>query len=127
MTINSLSTIASTPFVGLATQTYNVLTTGTYTVQVQCTIPYQAAGSSADSSNTTGGSSLQILVKLDASTLLTLGGASDNPTPTQPSLSGAVTFAATAGQVITVVPSSAAAVDNLPNTVKGVINVFMGE
>jgi len=127
MTINSLSSTASTPFVGLATQTYNVLTTGTYTVQVQATIPYQAAGSSADSSNTTGGSSLQILVKLDATTKLTLGGVASNPTPTQPSLSGSVTFAATAGQVITVVPSSAALVDNLPNGVKGVINVFLGE
>ncbi len=123
MTINSLSPIQSTPFCGLATQTYNVPATGLYTVQVQCTIPYQAAGSSNDSSVTTGGSSLQILVKLDATTKLTLS----SPTPTQPSLSGAVTFQATAAQVITIVPSSAAAVDNQLNSVKGIINIFAGE
>ncbi len=122
MTINSLSVAQSTPFCGLATQTYNVTADGLYTVQVSCTIPYIASGTSNDSTATTGGSELQILVKLDATTKLTL----EDPTPTQPSLSGAVTFAATAGQVITVVPSSAAAVDNSLNAIKGIINVFIG-
>jgi hypothetical protein len=122
MPINSLSPIQSTPFTGLETQTYNVQTAGTYTVEVDCTIPYRASGQPGDSTSLVGASALQLLVKLDATTKLTLS----SPTPTQPSLSGSVTFAATAGQVITVVPSSANAVDAVPNAVKGIINVFLG-
>lgn len=40
MTINSVSLIHSTPFTGLATQTYNVPTTGIYTFAVNATIPW---------------------------------------------------------------------------------------
>ncbi len=43
MTINSLSLIQSTPFTGLGTQTWNVPTTGRYTAQVTCTIPWLAS------------------------------------------------------------------------------------
>lgn len=127
MTINSLSVVSSTPVVGLATQTFNVTTTGLYTVQVKYWVPYQAAGSSADSSVTTGGSALQVLVKLDVTTKLTIGGLGTDPTPTQPYVSGSVLISATAGQAITVVPSSAAAADNGLNAVKGIINIYAGE
>lgn len=123
MTINSLSLISSTPVVGLATQTYNVPTTGLYTVAVNYTIPYIASGSSADSTVTTGGSALQLLLKLNGSTKLTLG----SPSPFQPSLSGSVVMSCTAADVITVVPSSANAVDAGLNAVKGVINIYQGE
>ena len=123
MTINSVSSIASTPVVGLDTQTFNVVTAGLYTCQVRYTIPYQSSGSSAYSDNTTGGSSLQVLVKLNGTTKLTLG----SPTPTQPSLSGSVVMQCAASDVITVVPSSAAAADNALNAVKGIINVYQGE
>ncbi len=44
MTINSLSLIHSTPFTGLATQTYNVPATGIYTIEVNATIPWIAPG-----------------------------------------------------------------------------------
>ncbi len=125
MTINSVSNVQSTPFTGLATQTYNVLTTGNYVVGISCTIPYVASGSS-DTSTTAASdpnaSALQILVKLNGTTKLTL----NNPSPTQPSLSGQVSIACTAGDVITVVPSSTAAVDSQPNAVKGVINIYQG-
>lgn len=120
---NSLSPIQSTPVVGLGTQTYTVPTTANYTVAVNYTIPYIASGSSANSSVTTGGSGLQILVKLNGSTKLTL----NNPTPTQPLLAGSVNIACTAGDSITVVPSSSNAVDSALNAVKGIINIYQGE
>ena len=44
MTINSLSTIASTVVGGLGTQTYNVVTAGYYTCSFKSFIPYLAAG-----------------------------------------------------------------------------------
>lgn len=123
MTINSLSPVQSTPVVGLATQTFNIVTDGFYTCQVRFTIPYRASGMPGGSDITTGGSSLQILVKQGATTRLTLA----NPTPTQPSMSGSVVMQCVAGDVITVVPSSAAAADNELNAVKGIINLFFGE
>lgn len=51
MTINSISPIASTPVAGLGTQTYNVPTTGLYTIQFKSFIPYLAAGSPAVTTN----------------------------------------------------------------------------
>ncbi len=122
MTINSLSPIQSTPVAGLGTQTFNVVTAGNYTVSVRYSIPYIASGSSADSSVTTGGSELQVLVKLQSSTKLTLSA----PAPTQPSLSGSVSMLCAAGDVIEIVPSSSADVDNALNAVKGIINIYQG-
>lgn len=49
MTINSLSTIASTPVCGLNTQTYNVTTAGLYTVSFNAFLPYLASGTPAQS------------------------------------------------------------------------------
>jgi hypothetical protein len=43
MTQNSVSTIASTPFCGLATQTYNVPSTGLYTVAATAFPPWQTS------------------------------------------------------------------------------------
>ena len=123
----TISSVASTPVVGLAEQDWTVPSDGIYTVQVKYWVPYQAAGSSNLSSVTTGGSSLQVLVKLDSSTKLTIGGLGTDPTPTQPYVSGSVQISATAGAVIKVIPSSAAAVDNQLNSVKGIINIFAGE
>lgn len=241
---NSLSTIASTPFCGLGTQTYGVLTTGNYVCGVNVTIPWQAAGTgtapnpevqditlvadSAGSLNSTwfkfytagdaygyyvwyninsagvdpapsgltgievagatnatantlatatraaiaaavssslvsisGGTShviitnvqagectaasngtaspgfsysvtttgsfgtasgLVVKVKKNSTVLMTLS----QPTPTQPSLSGSVSFAATAGDSVTVVLSSLADADQALNAVKGIINIYQG-
>ncbi len=121
MTINSLSPIASTAVAGLSTQTFNVVTAGNYTVAVNYFIPYVAAGSSADSSEMTG-SELQLLIKLNGSTKLTLSA----PAPTQPTLSGSVVMLCAAADVITVVPSSSATVDNALNAIKGIINIYQG-
>lgn len=127
MTINSLSSIASTVVGGLGTQTYNVVTAGLYTCAVNFTIPYQASGSSADSAHPVGGSSLQIVVNQDTGggpvAKLTLS----SPSPTQPSMGGSVRLQCSAGDVITVVLSSAAVVDNAANAIKGTVNIYLGE
>jgi hypothetical protein len=47
MTQNSISPISSSPWTGLGTQTYNVLTTGTYSCQVFATIPWDATNTTA--------------------------------------------------------------------------------
>lgn len=49
MTVNALSSIASTPVSGLGVQTYNVITAGFYTLSCESFIPYLAAGSVAQS------------------------------------------------------------------------------
>jgi hypothetical protein len=123
MTINSLSSVQSTPVAGLGTQTYNVITAGLYTCAVNFTIPYQASGSSNNSTVTTGGSSLQILVKQNATTKLTLA----NPAPTQPSMGGSVVMDCAVNDVITVVLSSAADADNALNAIKGIVNIYQGQ
>ncbi len=102
--------------------TCNVTAAGNYTVAVNYSIPYIAAGSSADSSVTTGASELQVLVKLETVTKLTLSG----PGTTQPTLSGSVNLLCDEGDVIEIVPSSSAAADNALNAVKGIINIYQG-
>ncbi len=54
MTINSLQLNTSTPFCGLATQTYNVVTTGNYTIDVKAFLPYLAAGSPPQTTSPSG-------------------------------------------------------------------------
>lgn len=67
-----------------------------------------------------GGSALEILVK-NGTTIL---GRSLPPNQTTPAVGCSVVFQATAADVITVVLSSLADADNLPNAVKSVINLF---
>jgi hypothetical protein len=123
MTINSLSTIASTVIGGLGTQTYNVVNAGLYTCAFQIFIPYVPAGSSNNSSVTTGGSSCLVVVNQNGSPVLTMA----LPSINQPLIGGSVRIQAAANDVITVVLSSAALADNLPNAIKGIINVYQGE
>lgn len=124
---NGLSVIASTPVCGLATQTFTVPTAGFYTVTAKYFVPCQASGTSNNSSVTTGGSSLQVLLKLNGTTKLTIGGAATDPTPTQPFVYGSVIMSCSASDSITVVPSSSAAVDNQLNSVTGIINIYQGQ
>jgi hypothetical protein len=49
MTINSLSSVASTVVGGLGTQTYNVVTAGLYTISFKAFLPYLASGGQAQS------------------------------------------------------------------------------
>lgn len=124
---NSLQLNSSTVFAGLGTSTFTVVSAGLYTCQVRSTIPCISAGSSSNSTVTTGGSALQIVVNNNGSPVLTVGGAATNPTPTQQSIGGSVIISAAASDVITVVLSSANAVDAQPNSVKSLINLFQGE
>lgn len=119
---NGLQLNTSTVVGGLATQTFTVATAGYYTVEVNYDIPYRPAGSSENSASTVGGSSLQVLVKLNSTTKLTLS----SPAPTQPKLTGSVLILAAAADVITVVPSSADADDIGLNAIKGVVNLYQG-
>ncbi len=249
MTINSLSPIQSTPFTGLGTQTYNVTTTGLYTLAVRVTLPWmtsdsaaaranpqalevqdvtcaadtagsrnstwwkfytagnlhgyyvwyninsagvdpapagltgiEVAGATGATASTLGGASRTAIAASAAGAYVTVSGATSHviltnkqygsctaaangtatagasfsitttgsygyasglsivgylnstailtlnqPTPTQPSLSGSAIAQATAGDTLTVVLASLADVDQGANAVKGVINIFLGE
>ena len=124
MTINSISPVQSTVVTGLGTQTFNIVTAGLYTCAVNFSIPYQASGSSNNSTVTTGGSSLQVVINQNGSPVLTIAAP---VSPTQPSTGGSVRINCAAADVITVVLSSAAAADNTLNAIKGTINLYQGE
>lgn len=127
---NAFQLNTSTVVAGLGTQTYTVPTgtaTNLYTCAVNFTIPYRASGMPGDSTSTVGQSALQIVVNKNGSAALTLGGTATNPTPTQPSIAGSVVLSLAAGDIVTVVLTSANAVDAAPNAVKGTINFYSGE
>lgn len=95
--------------VGLGTMTYAIPSTGIYNVQVQSTeVP---------------ASSLSIVVNKNGSPIFTAPVLS----PTQQAVQFRISFLATAADVITVVLSSGAAVDNQFNTVKTNISIGTGE
>lgn len=124
---NSLQLNNSNVFAGLGTATFTVVTAGLYTVAFKSTLPYLAAGSLGDSTVTAGGSALQVVVNLNGSAKLTVGGSATNPTPTQASMGSSVVISCAASDIITVVLTSANAVDAVPNAVKTIINLFQGE
>lgn len=66
-------------------------------------------------------SGLKTVVSQNSTVLYTLS----NPSPSQRSLSGSVTQQLTAADVITVVFSSSAYVDALPNAVKSIVNLYL--
>lgn len=67
MTQNSVSPISSSPWTGLGTQTYNVLTTGTYTCQVYCSIPWDATNTTAMLANPTSVKTQTVVTVADSS------------------------------------------------------------
>lgn len=113
MAINSVQLNQAASIAGLGTTTFNVVTAGEYSVGCESTLPQSSA--------------LQIVINQNGSPIVTVGGAVTNPTPTQPSLAANAKLACAATDVITVVLSSANAVDGLPNSVKSIINIFQGE
>jgi len=123
---NSLG-LNSNAVAGLGTFAYTVVTPGMYSLNVQSTLPYESGTYNDSSVVPSVASALQIVIKQNASTLVTVGGAATNPTPTQPSLSAGFKIQAVAGDVLSVVLSSANAIDNQPNSVKSNINLFLGE
>lgn len=126
MAINSLQLNNSSPFAGLGTATFNVVTAGLYTVTCQSTIPFEQGTSNSSSVTPSTSSALQIVINQNGTPLVTVGGSATNPTPTQPSISASARIQAAASDVLTVVLSSANAIDAQANSVKSTINVFQG-
>ena len=123
---NSLQLNTSSPFAGLGTGTYTVVTAGNYRVTCKSTLPYEQGTSNNSSVTPSTSSALQIVINQNGSPIVTVGGAANNPTPTQPSLVASAELQCAAADVITVVLSSANAIDAVPNTVKSIINLYQG-
>jgi hypothetical protein len=128
---NSLQFNTATVVAGLGTQTFTVppsVLAGTMvSVDANFTIPNNRSGSSADSASLVGQSGLQIDIQLNTVSQVLVGGASDNPTPQQPTLGCSAKLQVSPGDVIDVVLSSSAAIDAQANSVKGLINLYQGE
>lgn len=116
----------------VSTVTVTGTTSGVILLNTQAGVTTAAADGTAATSftfavNKTGsygaGSGLKLQIKNGSTVLLTLS----NPSPSQPLVGGKVITQCTAADVITVVTSSLASVDALPNAVKGVLNIFQGE
>ncbi len=123
---NSLQLNQSNPVAGLGTFSYTVVTAGPYTVSAQATIPRDPGSQLNSAQASPFASALQIVIKQNASAIVTIGGSSTNPTQNQPSLGSSARINAQAGDVLSVVLSSANAVDNFPNNVKTVIDLYQG-
>ena len=123
---NSLPLNVSSPFAGLGTATYTVTTAGLYTASCSSTIPYEQGTSNNSSVTPSTSSALQIVINQNGSPVVTVGGSASNPTPTQPSLSAVARLQCAASDVITIVLSSANAIDAQPNSVKSVMNLYQG-
>lgn len=86
-----------------------------------------ASAAASFSITTTGAygylSGLRVVVTNNGTSVMDL----NSPTSTQKSMGGSVRTQCTAGQVLTVVTSSTAPIDQYPNAIKGVINIFAGE
>lgn len=117
---NSLQMNLANPVSGLGTFQYTVLTAGPVTVECKSTLPWSPAGSAQQSSN------VSIVIKQNASALVTVGGDVKDPTPTQGSIGAATSFQAAVNDVISVVLASSNAIDSIPNNVKSTINLFQG-
>jgi hypothetical protein len=112
---------------GLGTFSYTVVAAGMYTVSCQSTLPYEQGTYNDSSVIPAVASALQIVINQNGNPVVTIGGSSQNPTPTQPAMGTSARIQAAAGDVLSVVLSSANAIDNQPNSVKSNINVFFGE
>jgi hypothetical protein len=117
---NDFNLNQAAPINGLGTFSSTVSAAGPVVLDVKCQIPWAADSENNQSSN------LQIVLKQNSTTLVTVGGSSANPTPTQGILSASYNATAAANDVFHVVLSSSNAIDSVPNNVKGTINFFSG-
>ena len=109
---NLLQNDLSQPIEGLATWTYTVITAGDYTTQVKSTLP--------------ANSQLGIIIQSNSVNLVTQGGATNNPTPTRRSLGASASSYYSTGDTVSVILSSTAAADKIPNAVKSMVNLYFG-
>lgn len=93
-------------------------------LQVQSTIPCDPGSNLFSSQISPQASAVAIALKKNSTTLVSVGGSATNPTPNQPSIGISTQVLCDAGDSVSVVLSSANAIDNQPNTVKSVINLF---
>lgn len=127
---NSLG-LTSNAVAGLGTFSYTIPVGagGFYTLSCQSTLPYEQGTFNNSSVTPSVASALQIqLTQSGSATVnITIGGSASNPTPTQPSLGTSGRFQCAAGDILSVILSSANAIDNQPNSVKSNVNLFFGE
>lgn len=113
-----------------------VAVTGATTAIILTNAQYGAATAAANGTaspgftfaiGTTGtyGYASGLVIKLLKNTTLLLQ--QDNPAPTQPLMAGSLVISASSGDTINFTLSSLAQADSLPNSVKGIINVYAGE
>jgi hypothetical protein len=125
MTTNSLQLNTSTPWAGLGTATYTVVSAGAYTITALATLPF-AQGTYNNTQAQSAVSGLSIVINQNGTPIVSVGGtAGNNPSPTQPEMSCGTTLTCAAGDVITVVLSSSQIADNTPNAVKASLNLFL--
>lgn len=124
---NSLNINTNNAVAGLGDFAYTTTADGFVTVQVKSTIPCDPGSQLFSSQTSAQASALQIVIKQNSTTKVTVGGSATNPTPSQGSIGCGTQLQCVAGDVIHVVLSSANAIDNQPNTVKSNINLFLGE
>lgn len=127
MATNSLS-LGSSAVAGLGTFSFTVVTAGLYTLACNSTLPYTSGTSVNSQGPQPVDSNLQIVLSQTGSTSasVTIGGATANPTPSQPSMGTSIRVNAAAGDVLSVVLSSTAAIDSVPNNVKSAVNLYQG-
>jgi len=126
---NSLAMNRSQSVAGLGTFQYTCTSAdaGEVTVAVQSTIPRDPGSLLNSAQASPEASALQIVIKQNGSSIVTIGGSSTNPTQSQPALGTSTTLQCSSGDVIAVVFSSANSIDAQPNTVKSVINLYQGK
>jgi hypothetical protein len=124
---NSLS-LGAQSVAGLGTFSYTVVTAGLYTLSCKTTLPYEQGTYNNSSVTPSVASAVQIVLSQtgSVSSSVTVGGSSQNPTPTQPSIGTSIRVNAAAGDVLSAVLSSANAIDSVPNMVKSNINLYQG-
>lgn len=122
--INQAASVA-----GLGTTSYTVTAAdaGFITVNVQSTIPHDPGSQLNSAQVSPQASALQIVINQNGTPKVTVGGSAQNPTPNQPSMGAVAKLQCVAGDVITVVLSSANSADANPNAVKSTINLYQGE
>lgn len=124
---NSFVANQAASIAGTGDFTFTVVDAGSYTLSCKTTIPCDPSGSSLKSDATDPAqSALQIVLKQNSTTLVTVGGTATNPTPRQGSMAASTTMLCSAGDVVHVVLSSANAIDAVANNVKSVINFYLG-
>jgi hypothetical protein len=109
---NSLALNQSNPIAGLGTFNATIVKAGNYKVGFTTTLPLN--------------SGVQVQVQQNSTPMLTTGGVSTNPTPTQPAFGSSVELTCAANDVVAIVISSSNAADQIPNAVKTVANIYAG-